>query len=493
VRSVSQGDFRVMGAWNEVPRAQAPADDVDRPGPSPLRAPPVELRLVLPTATWGPAHAPARPSPKVPRASGTWPWAARSGAIAGRVGYPLRARFAWGELPPLPRLLVEGNGDHDPSTESPPASTGGRSPAAPRSEPPAPEPEAQPSPPPPEAPCTPAVPSGRTAPAPWRPTPRVLRVRFAWAELPPKAGGTTGESQRGVRAERFAMPSVPGPSGGPAAVGPPAPDEAALPTPVALAPAGPPTLEEAEPARAQVPVFAWEPAPATTVVPVVTVPPEESHEPSLEPVPTPTPAEPIPLGPGRAPAPEILPSAPAETTPSGPASGEPTTDPRRTLVALLARMWLVKTSPATAGGITLAPPPPTGEQTSPAGAPAVPGSAPAPPPAAPASPAAPLVTPAPTVPLPAPALPVETTPYERTPARLPDVDDRRPLSGVATFLVEVADLTHPPPRLQAPPAPVGAAIPGAREHVVVRLIHCHAHVPARPVSRDACRRPRLVR
>jgi len=160
----------------------------------------------------------------------------------------------------------------------------------------------------------------------------------------------------------------------------------------------------------------------------------------------------------------------------------PGTDPGQVLVGLLARMWLMRSSGTVAGGGALTAPP----------APSLPArtSAPAPAPplaAVPPAPAAAGTTVvAPQVPPAAPPLaPVESLPRELTPPRAPEVDERRPRSGLASFLVEVADVAHPPQLGPAAPA----ALPRVR--YVFEIVHCPHPIPDRPVSRSLCHQRRF--
>lgn len=222
--------------------------------------------------------------------------------------------------------------------------------------------------------------------------------------------------------------------------------------------------------------FAWpEPTPAP--------PPLRQEE--LEPQPTPPPVpvleppvsaspEPSPEGESRRPAPATPPASTQEgaTVPEHPPE---TPEPSRVLVSLLARMWLMRTGTAATGGVAIpAPASPTVEAAAPV------------PPVPPAA-AARILPPAPTA---------EPPVLVREPPRPPDIDDRRPLSGLASFLVEVADVAHPPepppPPLPQPP-PLAVLLPGREHVVIVRLVHCHHPIPERPVSRDSCRQPRYGR
>lgn len=170
------------------------------------------------------------------------------------------------------------------------------------------------------------------------------------------------------------------------------------------------------------------------------------------------------------PDPEPIPAAsPRTATPVGGTEGS------RTLVGLLARMWLLR-STVGANGATALPGP---------GLVAVDSTA-APVPSAPAPPARPVPPPpTPTVHEP----PAVVPPVERSTLLPPDVDDGRPLGGLATFLIEFAGIANPAP--SAPPAlPVNG---GVRARVVVRLLHCNSHLSERLVSRDSCRQPRVGR
>ncbi len=165
----------------------------------------------------------------------------------------------------------------------------------------------------------------------------------------------------------------------------------------------------------------------------------------------------------------------------------PATEPTRTLASLLARMWLMRAGTSTSQGVALATPSPPSPPEPPLAAP----SPPMPPPPS-IAPALPLIPPE-LAPTPRPSAP-ELLPTPDRPTRLaPDDDDRRPLSGLATFLVEVAELTHPATPAADAPTGTGAsplpppAVLHPREYVVARPVHCHHPIPERSVSRDACR------
>jgi hypothetical protein len=179
---------------------------------------------------------------------------------------------------------------------------------------------------------------------------------------------------------------------------------------------------------------------------------------------------------------------PKTAAPSEAAAPSTSSEPTRSLAALLARMWLMRTANGTSGGVTLSPPPtaelsPPPPSTTPTGAPPSPLPEPSPlastvPGVAPAAPLAggpPLAGPAP------PPSPVEPPSPEPRHLRLPDDDDRRPVSGVGTFLVEVAGVTRPTPPEAAP-----LALRYPRVRVVFRIVHCRHPIPDQPVSRDSC-------
>ncbi len=160
-------------------------------------------------------------------------------------------------------------------------------------------------------------------------------------------------------------------------------------------------------------------------------------------------------------------------------------EPSRTLAALLARMWLVRSTVSTRA--PEAPPAPTSPDAS-----AAPPAVPSPPvPAAPArvGPVAPSALPPPPPPQVALAPRTPSPIVARTTLRLPDEDDRRPLSGLASFLVEVASNLNRP----APPAPTTPRRSDDRVRVVYRIVHCQHPMPEQPVSRDACRLWRVGR
>jgi hypothetical protein len=211
----------------------------------------------------------------------------------------------------------------------------------------------------------------------------------------------------------------------------------------------------------------------------------------------------------RTPEPVAIPLRGAEGTPSvsPPAPSTPASppEPSRTLLGLLARMWLLRAASATSGGLALAQPPAPSAPPASSGAPAplapsAPPSVPpkppvavAPPPPAPVpspsprlEPVVPVAPPPPT-PAPPPSPVPEPASRDRPWPYLPDLDDRHPVSGLASLLAEVAEASHP----SSPPEPILTASMRPRE--VVRLIHCRHPIPERPVSRDTCRQPRVGR
>ena len=214
-----------------------------------------------------------------------------------------------------------------------------------------------------------------------------------------------------------------------------------------------------------------------TIVPQLEPAPMLSFEPESE---SPRAREPEPEPPS---APRLPPLTIVTATPS---------EPSRTLAALLARMWLVRTAARTNGSLAL---PPTERPTPPSPS-APPGIGPADrpaPPRAPASfPPAPAVPPAapPPEPIrPVPAVPSPTPPSApagptlRLPLHFPDEDDRHPISGLGSFLVEVANVQRPPQGEPAPPPPVAH---GGRLRLVYRIVHCPHPIPEKPPSRDSC-------
>ncbi len=161
------------------------------------------------------------------------------------------------------------------------------------------------------------------------------------------------------------------------------------------------------------------------------------------------------------------PSPPVVAAPENPAAPVLAQPPEasRTLVGLLARMWLLRSTVGANSGSAIAGPSLVTVDSTRAPATAPPAPPAAPPPTPPLSP--PFV--------------------EHSTLLPPDVDDRRPMGGLATFLVELAEVAHPTPVPMLPPNG------GSRARVVVRLLHCTSHVPERLVSRDACRLPRVGR
>ncbi len=158
------------------------------------------------------------------------------------------------------------------------------------------------------------------------------------------------------------------------------------------------------------------------------------------------------------PLPEAAPQPPASLEPLPPAPREaeaPLSDAGRTLAALLARMWLVRAASASAGGVALSSPAPSGPE-----------------PPAPAR--GPLAGARPTV-----SLPV----VEGVSLHAADDDDRHPTSGLGTFVAEVAGLNRPS---VAPPNGGVLPAPSSEYRVVLRFVHCAHPMPERPVSRDAC-------
>jgi len=328
----------------------------------------------------------------------------------------------------------------------------------------------------------------------------------------------------------------------------------------ALAPVGPPRRAEPEPAEATVEpsgqsvrrpprapfrvVSSWLELPPLGAIEEEEEAPEDAEEasgpplvPALRVLAQPSMGSPTAPPPPPPPAATELAALTVSPATPGPAPSPPAPSqaaPSRTLVGLLARMWLMRATGPTAGGLAIgsppapsAPSPPSGPGAAVPAPPLAPGPATGPPgPTAPAS-AEPSLPPAPSLPTspsvevepslpapaapPAPALPVtdlkpgptvppplpvapplpEVRPPPPVTARrvihTPDVEDRRPLSGLATFLVEVAAFSNPPHAEVVPTAGPG------RVQVVPRLVHCPYPIPERPVSRDSCHRPRVVR
>jgi hypothetical protein len=203
------------------------------------------------------------------------------------------------------------------------------------------------------------------------------------------------------------------------------------------------------------PSFCYEP-PGPGLEPVRPDPPDRLDTPLLGP-----PASAAVFVASRDPVPPVHVAPPSAVIAPGPADGS------RTLVGLLARMWLLRTTTGANGGTAIAGPGLLAIDST---------AAPVPPP--PAAPPAP----------PTPSASLEAGPRaERSTLLAPDLDDRRPLGGLATFLVELAEVSHPTTPVVAP------TNGGLRPRVVVRLLHCGSHVPERLVSRDSCRQPRVGR
>lgn len=167
-------------------------------------------------------------------------------------------------------------------------------------------------------------------------------------------------------------------------------------------------------------------------------------------------------------------------------------EPSRTLAALLARMWLVRSAVLTNGSSRLTLPSTPGA-TPPPGSPSPAGKAPpAPPvPVPPSAPPTPTQTPAvPVLPQPpaspTPPEPPMTAPRARAWLHAPDEDDRHPMSGLGTFLVELALASRPPAPPPAPPAIPAAPIPAGQLHFDLHIVHCRHPEPVRPASRDSC-------
>ncbi len=158
------------------------------------------------------------------------------------------------------------------------------------------------------------------------------------------------------------------------------------------------------------------------------------------------PGTPVPLEPAEEPAP---PRALAPETPVAAAGA-------RSLLGLLARMWLLREGTG-ASGSTAIPAPPE--------APEPPARAPPPAAVAPSPPvAATTVAPVASLPLPARG------------------EELRPVSGLASFLVEVAGaLPH-----DTSPSPGVAPLPSRQ---FARIAHCDYPIPEQAVSHNACRRP----
>lgn len=210
-----------------------------------------------------------------------------------------------------------------------------------------------------------------------------------------------------------------------------------LPGPVPFEPEPPVDLSPSVPVPDAAPPFPAVPEP------LVTPEPERPSVPTDEPPPMVPPEVPAPSSP--IPAPEPTPSVPAP--PSPPEPGPP-------LPALEE--------------------PPEGL---PAPAVEVVPEEPIVPPSAPEAPP----TPSPLEPAP------ETTLAARVlPRPAPDMEDRAPMSGLASFLAEVATFTYSP-RVEPPAAP--PALP--RPRVVYRIVHCPHPIPDHPVSRSSCRQYRV--
>jgi len=291
----------------------------------------------------------------------------------------------------------------------------------------------------------------------------------------------------------------------------PSPPLPAIPLPAGLPP-GPPS----EP-------------PGAPLAPLVLTPDSAPGTPaSGEPRPRRPPVEPPPAGqdapralPGPQPIPKVAlpgPSPPAVAVESPPLELE---EARRTLVSLLARMWLLGRARTGPPGIALpapklpAIPGPSpgsvgGVPTPPARAPvgAVPAAPSLPtlprgplgrggglPPRGPAPSAPPpQVLPLPGTVPPSPSVggPAPPRPSDRPLPRPVDIDDWHPVSGVASLMVEVASATQGLPRAPPPPTPTPAP-PATRAALPARPMHCRHSEGPRQVSRDACRQPRIGR
>lgn len=430
VRSVARGQFRVTWAFDELagttdrgePEPEEEASPRALAVPVPILAPTVFARPIARTTVAGPPSHAAVAERTLPR---------ESPRVPIEIAHAFVPALVLGRPPPL---VIDSRG---PEPVALPACTEERSPetVGPARR---------------EGPVRPDTLPQEPLPAP--PPVATPRSEPSAPELRPEAQGPPVATP----------PATPPPGGGPARpqfrvtsvwpIGPPTIGGGTFRRPVGPLPV-PPAPAEAVP-----------PPPAPLAAPTEAST-DRADRPPHAPSPPPEPATAAP---------------PAESRP------EPATDPSRTLVGLLARMWLLRASNSTAGGLTLSPPP-------------------APPTPAPSAPATPSPLPEPTAPVPppppvppaAPAPPPESRPplLPPTPVAPPaDVDDRRPLSGLASFLVEVAGLAHPAPAPPLSPIPTPLAeVASERATVVVRLVHCHHRIPERPVSKDACRLPRYGR
>ncbi len=253
-----------------------------------------------------------------------------------------------------------------------------------------------------------------------------FRVTGAWQELSPVPAD-----------EPTTTPDDPAPAPGiptieltveePRAEESPAPEG-----PLALETIGPPALLGAHELALTAPTPVLELLPPVPRVEVVPAPPLQVAEPVVE-----APPEPETLGPG---------------------------DAGRTLAALLARMWLLRSATGAGTGVALPASVPLG------------------------------------VPTPAARGPIGPAPLNRggvlvEPLLLhaPDEDDRRPTSGLASFLVEVANATSPPAGTAVEAHPPVAPLGPEKFRVVLRFAHCPQPIPDRPASRDGCALARYAR
>ncbi len=397
LRRAVRPPFRVTFAWAEAP----PRTTLDRTPPEPQRAPASEIPppvVVVPIAPVPQSDRPSAPELPAPAPEPLVPVAPESPV---EPTLPVPEVPAPATVPPLPLMPAAPEEPHLAVPELPE---------------PAPIPTA------PLIPLSPAglgLPSGPSVPEP----PSVLPLAEP-AEVP-----------------------EPGPSAGTLA-----PVSASTPAEAPPAPS-PPSLHSREPGA----------APGPTVRASRVSPHDELAYEGVLPSFLWTRLEtPQPDGPATAPtapeppraAPPLSPTIAVPHLPEPvPATEAAPTEAERTLVNLIARMWLLRNARIAAGGATVGAPAP----------PSISGPRSVTVPAGPSSP---------------PVL-----------ARLPEPEGGRPVGGLATFVVEVADSVRPPP---TPPAT--ALPPGTPTPLPARPYHCrHRDAAPRRISRDACRQPRVGR
>jgi hypothetical protein len=490
VRGVGQGQFHVTGAWSEA----EPIPEVDTtPSPS---SPPESRRRPFTIAVSLAAPAPAGVgTPEREAALSALPYhptvadvSPRAWAALVRSGAPNRLRKLprWSSLssyPPAEPVPKRAERRED-GTPAEARGTPGAPAALPVSAPARTEPSDRERAVPRESPPAPLAPPTTVRRAVRPP----FRVTYAWVEAPPRSTTEYAprEPPRAPPARELPPapppppPDEPTPRGGPSGDPPP---EAAVPVlgravepPAPPEAPGLPSPPEAEPRRVStsptphdelayagvLPSFLWTQLEPRTTVPQDREPAAADDAEPAAPTTTEAPAS------KEKPLPEAGPPAP---TPPQPAEAAPAIpEPDRTLVHLMARMWLLRTATAAAGGRAVTSPMSPVEAARPS----------------PPAPTAPLALPLPRL---APPLPPATPVVERVAPRLPESDDGRPVSGLASFLVEVAEAVRPPAPSSSPPGPGGA-----RALLPPRPYHCrHREANGRRTSRDSCSQPRVGR